>query len=118
MPARRDKRGKWFYRKVVRLPNGEKVRISGWPSRNTKQSAEQAERARLDDLLRSQSTPPEKEVPTFGEWFTGRFWREWVVGRRNKPGEAEEKMRVYHRCIAKVFGDMRLDAISVSEINS
>jgi hypothetical protein len=27
--------------------------------------------------------PPEKEeVPTFGDWFNGRFWREWVVAQK------------------------------------
>jgi hypothetical protein len=38
-----------------------------------------------------------KEVSTFHEWFTGRFWREWVVGRRNKPTEVKSKEYIYER---------------------
>ena len=25
------------------------------------------------------------------EWFNGRFWLEWVVGRKNKPTEVRSK---------------------------
>ena len=32
-----------------------------------------------------------EEVATFEEWFHGAFWREWVIGRKNKPGEQYEK---------------------------
>jgi hypothetical protein len=57
-----------------------------------------------------------KEVPTFHEWFTGRFWREWVVGRRNKPTEVKSKQYIYERHLRKVFGEMRLDEIGAGEV--
>jgi hypothetical protein len=60
--------------------------------------------------------PAKKEVPTFHEWFTGRFWGEWVVGRRNKPTEVKSKQYIYERHLKKVFGHMRLDEIGAGEV--
>jgi integrase len=60
--------------------------------------------------------PAKKEVPTFHEWFTGRFWREWVVARRNKPTEVKSKQYIYERHLRKVFGEMRLDEIGAGEV--
>ena len=116
MAVRRDKRGKWRYRKVVKLLDGTKVRISGTPTRNTREAAEQDERAHIERVRNPQPKKERKEVPKFGEWFRGRFWREWVVGRKNKPGEADEKMRVFESRLEKRFGERRLDEIGVAEI--
>lgn len=75
MAVQRDERnGQWRYRKVVRLPDGTKVRISGMPSDNTRLAAEDAERAHIRRAL--EPVPTRKEVPTFAEWFEGRFWDE------------------------------------------
>ena len=88
MPVvRRKDTGKWVYRTMVRLPNGRRERIFGTPAINTKLEALRAERAHIERVLSPASTP--KEVPTFREWFNGRFWEEWVVGNQKKPGEAE-----------------------------
>jgi len=67
-----------------------------------------------------------QEVPTFAEWFwgadatseepSGRFWNEWVIGRKNKPGEAKEKKALYRLRLKSEFGDRRLDEIGVAEI--
>ena len=43
------------------------------------------------ELAKVRNPAAYKEVPTFAEWFKGRFWREWVVGRRNKPTEVKSK---------------------------
>lgn len=103
MPLRRDPgTNKWFFRTIVKLPNGEKLRVSGTPGipgpyhdpTQTKQGAVEAEQRAIKDLFTPKLVPEEKkEVPTFSEWFDGRFWNEWVIGRRNKPGEARRSGR-------------------------
>ncbi len=55
-------------------------------------------------------------VPTFSEWFNGRFWREWVVGRKNKPSECESKRSIFAHHLEPAFGDLRLDAIGAGAI--
>jgi hypothetical protein len=57
-----------------------------------------------------------KEVPTFEEWFNGRFWREWVVGRKNKPTDVRSKQIIYRCHLAPRFAKRRLDEITVSEV--
>jgi integrase len=57
-----------------------------------------------------------QEVPTFDEWFNGRFWLEWVVGRKNKPTEVRSKQIIYRIHLKDRFGDKRLDEIDVGEI--
>ncbi|HWU86790.1 MAG TPA: tyrosine-type recombinase/integrase [Kofleriaceae bacterium] len=57
-----------------------------------------------------------QEVMTFKEWFNGRFWREWVVGRKNKPTEVRSKQIIYRCHLEQRFGDMPLDEITVSEV--
>ncbi|MCU1278319.1 MAG: phage integrase family protein, partial [bacterium] len=48
---------------------------------------------------------------TFAEWFKGRFWNEWVVGRKNKPSEVESKEGIYNFHLKPYFGSMQLDDI-------
>jgi hypothetical protein len=59
------------------LPNGLSERIFGTPAINTKQAALEAEWFC--------GTASDAEEPN------GRFWVEWVIGRKNKPGEQMEK---------------------------
>ena len=123
MPAHRDKRyGRWRYKKVMRLPDGSKKRIGGTPTKNTKQAAEEEEQRHVEREIckfyehkLSPSSQP-KEVPTFQEWFDGRFWREWVIGRRNKPSEQRSKQIIYRTHLKNRFGAMRLDQIGAGEI--
>ena len=129
MPVRRNaKTEKWFYRKRVKLPDGSRVDITGTPALNTKLEAERAERAHIQRVLEEFHNPTvkKKEVPTFAEWFmgdstdpgkpNGRFWIEWVIGRKNKPSSAEEKLGVYHVHLKDAFGRLPLDQIRVGEI--
>jgi len=127
MPVRRDPRtGGWFFRAIVKLPDGTKTRLYGVPGTpgdlqafaNSKVGALAAEQ-RAKELAAKPKPVPEpakKEVPTFDEWFTGRFWREWVVGRRNKPTEVKSKASIYECHIKEVFGHRRLDEIGTGEI--
>jgi hypothetical protein len=83
----RDSRdGTWRYRKVVKLPDGRKVRINGTPAINTKQAAEAAERAHIIRALDPESEL--KEVPTFEEFVDDRWWPA-RSGRAGGDGQAE-----------------------------
>ena len=123
MPTRRDHRsGRWRYRKVITLPDGSRKRISGTPDKNTKKAAEEAERAHIEREMaafyegRHVPASARKDIPTFTEWFEGRFWREWVIGRKNKPSEQKSKRKNFRVHLRDRFGDMRLDHIGVADI--
>lgn len=119
MPVRRDKDGRWRYRQVVRLHNGERKRISGSAPRhnNTKAAAKEAMRIHTDRTLYPDRYPTaRKEVPTFSEWFEGRFWREWVIGRRNKPSEQTAKRSIFNTHLKGALGRKPLDRIGVGDI--
>jgi integrase len=127
MPVRRNARKKWIYRTIIKMRDGSKVRIFGTPEVNTKEAALEAERDHIDRVKNPPPLPVEKEeVPTFAEWFwgddpsaeepTGRFWDEWVIGRKNKPGEAHEKKSIYRLRLKSEFGNKRLDEIGIAEI--
>jgi len=119
MPIRRGRDGRWRYREAVRKPDGTRERISGCAPRhvNTKLAAQEELRQHIERTLHPERAGLKtKEVPTFHEWFTGRFWREWVVGRRNKPTEVKSKEVIYNCHLKGVFGDLRLDEIGAGEI--
>ncbi len=126
MPVRRDPRtGGWFFRTTVKTPDGKKLRIFGTPGvpgpyqdlAASQVGAKEAEQRGIKHALASvagAATKPVKEVPTFREWFKGRFWREWVIGRRNKPTEVRSKEIIYEGHLKDAFGDLRLDAIGTA----
>jgi integrase len=133
MSVRRDPRnGGWFFRATVKRTDGKKVRIYGTPGvpgpyqdlANTKVGAQAAEdRAKahaLTGTVPAGATPTqaaaEKEVPTFDEWFNGRFWREWVVGRKNKPSEVRSKTFIYECHLKDAFGHLPLNKIGTGEV--
>jgi len=128
MPVRRDPRtGGWFFRTTVKTPDGKKLRLFGTPGvpgayqdlAATKIGAQEAEQRAIKQAFASATevaTQPIKEVPTFDEWFHGRFWREWVVGRKNKPTEVRSKQIIYRCHLKDRLGDKRLDEIGVGEI--
>jgi hypothetical protein len=118
MSVRRDnKTGRWFYRKRIKLPDERRVDISGYPALNTKLEAERSERARIQQVFDEFHNPPveKKEVPTFDDWFNGRYMREWVAA--NKSGTAQEKRNAYEYRLKGAFGHLRLDEIGVAELN-
>jgi integrase len=86
---------------------------------NTKAEAEAEERAHIERVRNPPPPAPEKrEVPTFAEWFNGRYWREWVISRKNKPSTVEGKRSVYEHHLEPAFGRMPIDRIKVGEIAS
>src|SRR5690349_4918475 len=114
MPVRRGKDGRWRYRETVETPEGERVRVSGSAPRhdNSKKAAEAALHEHVDRVANPGRHPRRrKEVESFDKWFNGRFWREWVVARKNKPSEVEAKQSVYKTHLKDVFGELALDEI-------
>lgn len=118
MPIRRTKDGRWRYRHVVQKPDGTRERINGSaPTHiNTKVAAERAMLDHIERVLHPERVPTRKETPTFSEWFKGRFWKEWVIGRKNKPTEVRSKDIIYKNHLKPRFGDMPLDEITTSEV--
>jgi integrase len=129
MSVRRDPRtGGWFFRTTVKAPDGKRQRLYGTPGvpgpyhdlAATKVGAQEAEQRAIRSAFTSATgaaTPPaKKEVPTFDEWFNGRFWTEWVVARRNKPSEVEAKKSIFKVHLGPAFGGMALDEIDVPAI--
>jgi hypothetical protein len=116
MPIRRDGRGRWRYRKVIRLPNGTTCRISGTPAINKRWAAERAEETHVRRLLEATDRKERKEVPTFGEWFLGRYMREWCEAQQNKPSTVHEKRSIFEHHLRGFFGPLKLDEIDVGRI--
>jgi len=118
MPIRRGSDGRWRYREVVRKPDGTRERVSGCAPRhiNTMVAAQEELRQHIERILHPERATKNQEVMTFKEWFNGRFWREWVVGRKNRPTEVRSKQIIYRCHLEKRFEDMPLDEITVSEV--
>jgi integrase len=109
----------------VKTSDGRKQRLFGTPGvpgpyqdlAATKVGALEAEQRAIRSVVAPKPSPVEqKEVPTFAEWFKGRFWREWVIGRRNKPTEVKSKEVIYEGHLKAAFGDLPLDAIGAGEV--
>jgi integrase len=118
MPVQRDGRGMWRYRRVLCLPDGTKPRISGTPAINKEWAAKQAEEDHVRRLLDAARKPKEqrREVPTFADWFCGRYMKEWCEGQQNKPGTVTEKESIYEHHLRVFLGPLRLDEIDVGVI--
>jgi integrase len=99
--------GTWRYRKVVELPDGQKVRISGTPAINTKQAAEAAERAHL--LRALDPNAKRKEVPTFGDFVRDRWWPTYPAAAGNRSSTKTEKEIHLRLHLTPVLEDVRLD---------
>ena len=136
MPVRRDsKTGRWFFRTTIKTPDGTKQRLYGTPGAlgafhdlpATKVGALEAEQRAIREATSTKlASQPTKEVPTaavtedltFSVWFEGRFWKEWVVGRCNKPTEVRSKKIIFKKHLEPRFGRMPLSKITTSEVAS
>jgi integrase len=120
MAVHKDPDGRWRYRTVVRLPDGSKVRVSGTAPKhdNTKEAAQRAEREAINEALNPSVAVArtKKEVPTYAEWFKGRFWQEWVIGERNKPSERRSKEIIFRVHLEPDLGSLRLDEINAERV--
>ncbi len=100
-----------------RKPNGEVVTVRKVAPVQTLRGAEQFERQLRQSILDG-TFGNKKEVPTFREWFHGRYWREWVIGHKNKPSTVEAKKSSFKNYLDEAFGHMRIDEIRVGQIAS
>lgn len=112
MAVRRDKRGKWRYRKQIRLPDGRKERIFGTPALNTKLATEEAERAHIQRALSPSSQ--KMEVPTFNK-FADEFMATYVRSN-NRPSEQASKECILTHHLRPALGTTHLDEISIREV--
>lgn len=111
--VRKDKRGKWRYRRMITLPDGRRIRISGTPRVNTRIAAESAEMDHASMLL--VGVPAEKKThPTFAE-FADEFMATYVA-TNNKMSERYSKRKIMARHLIPFFGAMRLDAIGARDV--
>ena len=118
MAVRKEPDGRWRYRKLLRGPDGVEVRVSGTAPKdnNTRAAAEQAEREAIYRVQHPTAAATTKELPTYEEWFDGRFWKEWVIGERNKPSEQISKRSSFENYLKPAFGQLRLDQIGVEQV--
>jgi integrase len=100
------------------FPDGRRTRVRKVSPVQSRRGAEQYERDLRQAIFEGKFGQEEEEVPHFTDWFRGRYWREWVIGRMNKPGEAAEKMRVFETRLEPAFGKKRIDQIGPAEIGS
>ena len=117
----RHEKGKWRFRKQVTALDGSKIRVFG--TRSTKEAAEKAEREEIRKAERAASAQGYKaakagtdKAPTLEDWFTGRFWKEWVEGRNNKPSEKHNKKMIFRRYLKDELGSMRIDQIDTAAV--
>ena len=116
MPARRKPSGKWFYRKWVTLPDGQRKRISGTPETNTKKAAEAAERRHVHRLMHPELAVAEKpiaEAPTFDDYADT-----YVANKVGKPNDIEATKQILSAYLRDWFGPMTLDLIRQADIDA
>jgi integrase len=96
------------------MPDGKKSpRVRKVSPIQTRRGAEDYERSLRQSLLDGTYG---KEVSTFAEWWNGRYWKEWVVGQKNKPSTVEAKRSNYKNYLERAFGSLRLDEIDVGRV--
>lgn len=136
MAVKKDKTGRYRYRKVVKLPDGNRVRISGTPTVNNREHAIREEREHIERVIRDATiekhapgTLAKRNTPTLAEWFrgdatgddeyTGRFWREHAIGQQeNRSGTLAEKRKVFEQHLEPALGELRLDEIDTGAVNA
>lgn len=104
----------WMIDIEFALPDGRKSpRVRKVSPVQTRRGAEEYERQIRQSILDGTYG---KEVPTFAEWWNGRYWNEWVVGQKNKPSTIEGKKSAYTNYLEAEFGQLRLDEIDVGAV--
>lgn len=106
--------GVWRYRKVVRLPDGRKVRIAGTPAINTKKAAEEAERAHIERALNP--PPVEKDRRLMSDVFD-LFLDEYVTLANNKGSEVAAKRTAIDCHLRPELGKLHAHEIGAGRID-
>lgn len=118
MPVRRDKRtGRWFFRAVVKLPDGRRQRIYGTPGvpgpyqdlAASKVGAQEAERRAIAEAMTGKpargATPERKEVPAE---TVASYAEKWVAGRKGRVHSFRNDGTRFRLHINPVIGAMPL----------
>lgn len=118
IPVRRTSDGRWRYRVVVELPNGEQARISGSAPRhnNTKDAARQAEKDHILRVLTESTAPkpePAKEAPTLNE-FSKTYLE--ISAVKNKPSSVNTKGILLRTHLLPALGHLKLDQVTYGVI--
>jgi len=119
MPVRRDSTGRWRFRTVITLHNGDKCRISGSAPRNdnTKQRALFEERAAI---LRAEAppVPVPQEVAKPAIPMMRDFASLYLDAARihNKPAGVKSKTHVLKNHIVPFLGDLPVDGVTYAKI--
>jgi integrase len=126
MPVRRDTRtGDWFFRSVIKLPDGTRRRVYGTPGvpgpyhdlARTKAGAHEAERRAVARALTGASGAPARtsaaEVPTIREYATA-FQDEYAA--EHKPSERRSKEQILRSHVLPFIGELRLDELTVAHV--
>ncbi len=90
------------------------VRVTGTPSLNTKQAAEQAEHSHIERTLYPKKDKSNQEVPTL-QAFKETFMETYVKAN-NKPSEQMSKEYMFKHHLLPAFGRRRLDEIRTADI--
>lgn len=126
MPVRRDPRTKrWFFRAVVKLPDGTRRRIFGTPGvpgpyqdlAPNKDGAREAEdRAKAAALTGAALQPaPAKEVPTI-EKYAETFLDSYAA--EHKPSERRSKRQILKAHVLPALGHLRLDELRQEHVDT
>jgi integrase len=113
MAVKRDSDGRWRYRIVVKLPDGQTERISGTPTLNTKVECKRAEREHVERTLHPPSAPvvQAKEAPVFSKFVNEQWLPTYPSSAGNRPTSIREKKNHVRRHLIPALGRLRLDEI-------
>jgi integrase len=105
----------WRYRRVVRLPDGTKVRIAGTPTINTKRAAEEVERAHVERVL---NPPPEQRERKLMSAVFDVFLDEYVATANNKASEVAAKRTAIDCHLRPELGKLQAHEVTEAIIDS
>ena len=126
MPVRRSpKNGRWFFRTIVKLPDGTRERISGTPGipgpyhdlSASKVGAQEAERRAVTHLMSGEvarGAVTRATAPTVAE-YSETFLANYAAA--HKPSAQRAKTQILKRHLFPFFGPMRLDEIRQEDVD-
>lgn len=116
----RKENGRWFYRRWVRLPDGNRVRIYGTPRRfnlpNNRAGADEAERRAVAEAIAGKSPSPPPEIaaaPTVAAFVPVYLQHSRA---KNKPRSVNSKEQILRDHILPAIGSLPLDRVTFAVI--
>jgi len=130
MPVRRDPRtGRWYFRAIVRLPDGTRLRLYGTPGVpgpyqdlvQSKIGAQEAERRAISEAMTGKpragaattatEEAPKKTIKEHAENFVQTY------KPSSKPSEKREKQRVLDSHLLPFFGAMTIEGLTQADLD-